>query len=308
LEHDSVTGALEAVRDPVVLPAPSFLARPPKLPVVYAVGETEPVGSLTALAVDGLKEISRRDLAGAGPCHLVVHPAGRHVLTAEYVSGSVSVHALEADGRIGEQTDHVRLEGSGPIQDRQETAHAHQVTIDPRDGSVRVADLGSDTVHRFALDTATGRLTRLDAMPQRKGNGPRHLADHPGGRTYVVNELAATVGLWDREEAVPTGTGTGNLPSEIAVSEDGRFLYVGNRGDDTLAVFEVGDGYDLTFLGETKTGGSWPRHFILEGRYVYVANQNSGTVTILERDTETGLLQSTDNVAEVPSASSLLVL
>jgi 6-phosphogluconolactonase len=312
LEHDH-DGALAARRDPVPLPAPSYLTPHPRLPVVYAVGETDPVGSVTALAVDdegGLAPMGEgRELAGSGPCHAVAHPDGHFLLTAEYISGSVSVHRLLADGTVGDRTDHVRFEGHGPVTDRQEAPHAHQVTIDPRDHAVRVVDLGSDTVHRFALDESTGLLRPLEPRPQHPGNGPRHLADHPSGWTYVTNELASTVSRWDLDEPVPSTwreSGGPNLPSGVEASPDGRFLYVGNRGRDTIAVFAVEEDGRLSYRDETPVRGRWPRQFALHDRWVYVACQYSGTVTVLDRRDDR--LSPTGVSAPAPGAACVLPL
>jgi 6-phosphogluconolactonase (cycloisomerase 2 family) len=70
-------------------------------------------------------------------------------------------------------------------------------------------------------------------------------------------------------------------PSEIAVSADGRFLYLANRGPDTIATFALADGVPQ-YLAEVPTGGRWPRHFALSGRFLYVANERSDTVVTLE--------------------------
>jgi 6-phosphogluconolactonase (cycloisomerase 2 family) len=84
--------------------------------------------------------------------------------------------------------------------------------------------------------------------------------------------------------AAAPDTGVRNYPGEIAVSPDGTHVYVSNRGTDTVGVFTVGrNGAKLKRVAAPSCGGVWPRHLALDaaGRWLYVANQRSGTVTWL---------------------------
>ena len=80
-------------------------------------------------------------------------------------------------------------------------------------------------------------------------------------------------------------------------------MYVSNRGDDSLAIFKVlGDG-GLERIDVVPTGGKFPRHFALTpcGNAVIVANQDSSTLTLFDRDIESGLIVATGDEYEVPS-------
>ena len=91
--------------------------------------------------------------------------------------------------------------------------------------------------------------------------------------------------------------------SEIKLSPDARFLYVSNRGDDSLAIFRVLDDGGLERSGLVPTGGRFPRHFAISpcGRAVIVANQDSGHIRVFDRDVATGDLTRTDEIHNIPA-------
>jgi 6-phosphogluconolactonase (cycloisomerase 2 family) len=286
----TVTGTVAGVRDA------SFLAFHDRF--LYTTNEGQ--GRVTALDRTTNTVLNTVSSGGAGPTHLSVHEDG-HLLTANYGSGSVAVHALNDDGSIGARTDLVQHQGA----DRD--PHAHQVLPDPAGEWVLAVDLGADSVYVYGL--ADGTLTLHQQLRLPAGAGPRHLAFHPSEPlVYVLGELRPeiTVATWENGtltpgQVIPTAR-AGNAPAEIAVSSDGRFVYASNRGDDTIAAFAV-NGDELTALGSTPTGGAWPRHFTLspDERRIYVSNQNSGTVTWLPRDPATGTLGGVEGAAALPS-------
>lgn len=297
----SPSGTLSAVADPSFLAARSG-------DLLYAVDENEDRVTAIALAGGAPRVLNSSGTGGSGPCHLAVHRAGGHLLTANYGSGSVAVHRLGADGSLGERTDLVQHTGSGPDPDRQSGPHAHMVLGDPRGAFVLAVDLGTDSVYTYRLDTATGRLAGVSTARTAAGAGPRHAAFHPGGRfLYVANELGdsltvcgydpdtGTVTPGDSLPTVPAGSrGTqANYPAEVAVSADGAFVYVSNRGHDSIARFQVAaGGARVELLDAVPSGGAYPRHIAMApgDAWLFAANQNSGTVAVFARDQATGAL------------------
>jgi 6-phosphogluconolactonase len=292
----------------VDLPAASFLVAHPDAPVLYAVSEVDE-GTVTALAIGSDRPpvpVSQAATGGAGPCHLAVTADGRHLLCANYDSGSVAVFALGADGALGPRTDLVQHHGSGPDPARQDGPHAHHVSV--RGTRVTAVDLGTDTLYGYRLNpdgtlSATGTVNAT--------GGPRHLAAAPTGLVYVADELSSTVSVYRDGERIhrrpatlvePAGR---NYPSEIALSSDGRYLRVANRGNDTIATFAV-DGDGLTAVDEVASGGAWPRHFTVDGDRLLVANQYAGVVAELRIDPATGRSHPTGTACEVPAPACVL--
>ena len=302
LRRDPATGDLTRLGVVARTPSPSFLAQHPNLPVLYAVNELD-AGTVSAFAVAddaALTPLAVQSTGGAAPCHLAVSADARHLLVANYSSGDVSVHPLDADGVPGEGSDLLDLEGQGPVADRQEAPHAHMVAPDPNGPEVLIADLGSDRVWRARLDSVSGRLILAGAaVVAAPGTGPRHLRYSIDGALLLVGELAGNLN-WYRPDTSDgslrlAGSETSsadkvNFPSELTTGRDGRFVYVANRGPDTVSVFawEPDGG---TLIAEVATGGEWPRHLALFGDHLYVANERSQNVTVFRIDRETGIPQ-----------------
>jgi 6-phosphogluconolactonase (cycloisomerase 2 family) len=309
VRRDPRTGQLTMRGLVAATPSPSFLARHPTLPVLYAVNEL-PEGAVSAwaLGTDGsVATLGSRPTGGGHPCHLAVTPDGGYVVSANYASGSVAVHPLDATGAPGERTGLAVHEGSGPVADRQEAAHAHMVR--PEGSTVLAVDLGADRVFRHRIG-AGGELTEAaPAVEMPAGTGPRHLTRHPDGRYYLASELEPTVTVFgpdfdERYRVATTARPVRAEPAEIAIAPDGRFLYVANRGPNTITVFEITAGAP-GFLAEVPAGGVWPRHFAIVGEHLYVANERSHNVAVFRLDPDTGVPEQTGSL-EAPSPTCVL--
>ena len=270
--------------------------------VLYTTNELSS-GTMTALKVNGSSQpkiLNRQPTEGGSPAHASVHPSGKYLMAANYDSGSVAILPIKSDGSLRPLTDlvtHAGGTGGDP--------HAHQILVDPSGKWVVSVDLGTDSVYIYTLDLGTGKLSLHDQVVLTKGDGPRHLVFHPNGtHGFLATEDSSQViaFTWDSGAGKLTpgqivgttepGAVTPNYPGEIALSKDAKFLYVSNRGDNSIATFAVSpDGSTVTLLNTTSCGGDWPRHFALDPteHWFVVANQNSGTVTWLPRDQNTGL-------------------
>ncbi|MBT2508381.1 lactonase family protein [Streptomyces sp. ISL-98] len=313
----TVLGATGAVADP------SYLALAPGGSVLYAVSETED-GAVAAFDVtgDGAPQPVGKPVpvGAAAPTHLAL-TAG-HLVTANYGSGSVTVLPVGADGAPEAATGVLHHRGNGPDEDRQAGPHAHQVLPDPTGRWVLSVDLGTDSVRVCQLTTPIGTLRVHTETALRPGSGPRHLAFHPdGGHAYVLNELEPTVTVcrWDAESGVlvplaeaplvPPGTEGATYPSEAVVAHDGRFLWVANRGHDSIAVLALdAAGARAELVTTVECGGHWPRDLTADpsGRRLYVSNERSGDVTWFDIDQETGIPRRAGSV-EAPAASCVVI-
>ncbi len=284
-------------------PQPSYLALSADRRTLYAANEQQS-GKVSAFAVGPAGELTglgSRSSKGADPCYVHVHPDGQHLLTANYSSGTVAVHPIRPGGALGEASDVVKHTGSGPDPERQEGPHAHKVLTDVAGQFVHAVDLGADAVFTYRL--SAGKLAAAGTLRLPPGSGPRHLSFHPSGAVaYVANELKSTLavlrydaarGAFTPSQTLPTAPrgDVRNSPSEVVVSHDGRFVYVANRGHDSIAIFAV-DGDRVTARGTVPCGGKVPRHIALsgDGRFLYVANQLSNQVVTLRVDPGSGAL------------------
>jgi len=197
-----------------------------------------------------------------------------------------------------------------------------------------VIDLGVDQILQYQVDTLTGKLRKTGAVQLTPHLGPRHIVFHPNVKTaYLVNELQSSVSVFKYnpkemvgvEPILEKSTDKGatlqlvqtlsTLPSayennmslnehgvwkaashssEIRLHPSGKFLYIGNRGHDSVAVFSVEENSTglLTLVDVVKSGGKCPRNFNFSstGRHLLVGNQDSNNVTLFGINQKTGSL------------------
>ncbi len=312
---------------------PSFLALDPSKRFLFAVNEHrehagEGHGHAASYAIDqdsgDLSFLSRQSTLGGEPCHLTTDPSGRCLIVVNHEHGSVAVLPVDADGRLQPATHLEQHVGSGPGP-TQQGPHAHFVTYDPPLERILVADKGIDKVMVYRLDVEAGQLLPADppSAPLHSGAAPRHIAFHPNGRFVYVNgeaDMTVTAFTYDGETGVmeellhlstlPVGAaGERFSTAQILVHPSGRYVYVSNRGHDSIAVFAIDEQTGrLTPAGHASTLGNTPRNFAFDpsGTFLYAANQNSDTIVHFRVDRETGQLTPTGDVTEVGSPVCIL--
>ncbi|MGK5547991.1 lactonase family protein, partial [Streptomyces sp. URMC 127] len=319
--YDRRTGLITAAEVIEGVADPSYLALHPRGHTLYAVNEQQD-GTVTAIRLADRRILGAWSTGGGLPCHVSVHPSGRWLLTANYLSGSVAVHPIDATGGLAEPAD-VVAHLVPPPAPGQESAHAHQIVTSPDGRFVLAVDLGNDTVYTYRLDPTTGRLTRIAYVSLAPGAGPRHLTFHPRGKyAYVANELDNTVVVCAYDPATgdlspgpahPTGSGTSgsvNRPAQLLVGKSGRFAYLANRGHNSIARYAVeSSGARLRLLNTVPVRGDFPRHmaFSPDERLLFAANQRSGSVTVFRADPGSGRLTPSGAPYRAPGAACVLV-
>lgn len=305
---------------------PSFLALHPNKQWLYAVSEVEATdgkkgGGVTAFRINTsngtLSKINSQLTGGGTPCHLSLDRTGKCVMVANYSGGSVNALPIKEDGSLGEATSFVQHTGKSIDKQRQEAPHAHSINVSPDNRFALVADLGTDEIRIYRLEVAKARLTPHQTVRTPAGGGPRHLVFHPNGRhVYVNNEMTSSVTAYSYDEArfdaitgmlkqldtVSTQPGEvkGNSTAEVKVHPSGKYLYVSNRGHDSIALFAVKENGKLEPLGHVSTGGKTPRNFNLCGDFLLVANQDTGNVVVFKIDDKTGGLTPTGCSINIP--------
>ncbi len=326
LRFDTSSGKLTAIGPVGAGPRSTWVTTNPRLPVVYAVDDDNSrEGSVTAFAVDresgALTKVSEVATGGSGTTNLSLDLPSMTLLAANYGGGSVSSVVINHDGSLGARTSTVKETGSGPNR-RQASAHAHNAVVDPSGRYALVPDLGADRVFVYEFDRATHALTPADGASAQQfvlppGSGPRHIAFGASGKyAYLLTELSAQVMVlrWDSAKAQLTLEQTVEITSpdfqgvksgaEIAVSRDGRFVYVENRAENTIVVYRVdADSGELTQVQRTSSGGEKPWGFAIDasGKWLLVANQRSGKVNVFSIDTASGMVADTGQSADVPT-------
>ncbi|MFM0636348.1 lactonase family protein [Paraburkholderia metrosideri] len=330
LRFDTSTGKLTVIGPVVEGPKSTWIAAHPRLPILYSVDDDNTrEGSVTAYAVDrgtgALTRLNEVATRGSGTTNLGLDTPSMTLLAANYGGGSVSSIAVNRDGSLGSLVSTIKETGSGPNR-RQASAHAHSAIVDPSGRYALVPDLGADRVFVYGFDRATHSLSPDDGTDPRSfivppGSGPRHLAFGSNGQyVYLLTELTAEIMVlrWDASQgrltlvqSVPTssqnfqGVKGG---AEVAVSHDGRFVYVEDRGENALVVYRISsDSGELSLVQRTSSGGERPWGFAIDpsGKWMLVANQRSGKVNVFSIDPTSGMVSDTGQSVGVPTPVSI---
>ncbi len=260
--------------------------------VVSSNYEGEFTGCINQIAYNekGMQILKRLPTNGNSPCHIALTENGSFLVTANYRSGSVTIMSLNK-GSLSETIQTVVHEGKGVHPQRQEQPHVHQIsTIPTLPHCFCAADLGTDALVVYEQDTVSGQVKERYRIHLPAGEGPRHVAFSEDGAGYVVTELGNKVfpvHFLETEGFVDTGVSTllnpdvENTAAAITV-RDGS-IYVSNRGEDTIAVFNP---KPLEKNRSIRTVGRGPRDFCLlpEKDRILAACQGDG-LYLLDGDT-----------------------
>jgi len=318
---------------------PSWIALNPAHSMLYAVSEVDDFGdnhsgSVSSFAIDAasgaLTRIGTVSSGGANPAHMSVHPSGKYVFVGNYTGGSVAVFPVNADGSLAEPSD--MQHPTGPLHAASAAldpkgqfgisdhagSHIHMVQSDPRGEFVIANDAGLDQTLIWRLDQNRGRLspaaTAIVDAPA--GSAPRHFAFHPNGRifynlhehdgqlvVYGYDPATGALSLRQSQSALPKGFAGSNLSSELLVSPDGRFVYVGNRLHDSIMIFRVDKDGTLACVGDEWVRADYPRSMVIDpsGTLLFSCNQKGDSITSFRISPSTGELRFTGRYQPVGS-------
>ncbi len=336
LSVDPETGELGEPELAAEAERPSFLALPAGGDRLYAVSELFGGGKadgLLAFRVEDGGDLARLNArptaagdAKAGACHVAVNAAGTVAIAANYGGGSVASFPIAEDGALGRGHYYEHTHASGANENRQTEPHVHSATFSPDGRFAVVADLGGDRLYVYRVNETDGSLEPHDPpfTELKPGGGPRHFAFHPDGkRAYAGLEMTCEIaGLtWDADAGTLTVAGYHDtLPAganrvsastaEVLVHPSGRFVYISNRGHDSVAVFRVGDGADLSRVEVEPAGVKIPRGMGLTpgGRFLLTGGQKGGGVASFAIDPATGTLTPTGSSVDIDAAVCIRTL
>ena len=244
--------------------------------------------------------------AGADPAQLSTDRTGKYLLTAYYVAAKVTVHTIGPKGELNEKADQTIA-----TDDK-----AHAIMADATNRFVFVPHTGPNAIFQFAFDAKTGRLTpaKPAKIVTKKDTDPRHLVFHPTKEiAYVGNEQGGSVTSYTFEggklkptqtlSTLPTDFRGSNATAEIRIHPTGKFLYVANRGHESIAMFAIDGSGKLSSLGQEPTEKN-PRSFDIDpsGKFLFAAGESSGKLACYRIDAKTGKLTrfATLNVGKTP--------
>lgn len=211
---------------------------------------------------------------GVVACHLEV--SDDNIYAVNYVSGSV----IKLPDTL------VTHSGHGLHKVRQAAPHTHFVHASPDGKYILVTDLGLDKIFVYDKDL---KLVSEVSVPS--GHGPRHLAFSSDGKiVYCVNELGSSVSILSYSDgklnlkntisALPKDFSGENISAAIRIKDN--YLYVSNRGHNSISVFEIKDSYNIVLKECVDCGGNSPRDFNIIDDVLICTNEKSDNVTVFK--------------------------
>jgi len=255
---------------------PSFVAIDRSFRYLYAVNEVseyegKPGGYVSAFAINSISKelffLNQQPTQGADPCHLTVDSKRKTLLVANYTGGNITVLPIRPNGSLAPASDLKQHEGSG-IKEQQKGPHAHCIILDRFERHAVAADLGIDKVMVYRFNRAAGKLfpAKQPFVELPRGAGPRHLAFHPTG----------------------------------------KYLYVINELDSSMAAFKYNElNGTLTHIDTVSTlpgdfsGPSFCAdvHVSPSGRFLYGSNRGHNSIVVFEIDPRRGKLKLVEHVS-----------
>ena len=267
-----------------------------------------------------LRPVGRASTGGSRPGRVTIDGTGKFILISNRGNASVGVVALKSTGQLG--GPELFAAGTG----------AYGLSLHPSNTLLFVANSKAGTVSQMAFNAGTGGLTAKPGGPAGlpAGSGPRQVSCHPGGRwVYVLNETNSTVSVHTFDDLMGTITplafqivSTLDTPAGVAprksahatdmvVASAGHFVYVLNRGDDSLVTFAVDrEPGGLSFANRTPSGGGGAANLALDpgGAFLFVTSAGSRQISTFRLDPDSGTPTLTDNTRVGGAPTALTVL
>jgi 6-phosphogluconolactonase len=278
---------------------------------------------------------------GAFPAYICIDATGSRVVTANhgsydsviktiqrgaqveletvYDDGVIAMFPVAQSGALEPASDVSVLEtGHGPGGFLQGSCHPHSVNFDPGNRYLLACDKGADRIYVYRFDHVSHTLGTRQIFSAAPGTAPRHSAFHPRlPYVFIINELEASLTSFlfdaktgeirsiDTVATIPSGLqsrGLKNMPADIRIHPNGKFVYGSTRGNNSIAVFKLDEATGkLTTVDIVPSGGLTPRAFNFEpsGKYLFAANQESNNIVTFAVDAATGEITQTGAKVEI---------
>ena len=309
---------------------PSYLIPSSDGKFVYAVSEFgEDRAAVNAFAFDRTKGTFRflnsQKTLGADPCYLLTD--GKHVVTANYSGGSISIFSIAKDGTLLPVDSVIAFKGNGADKVRQEKPHLHCVQISPEGNYLFANDLGTDQIHKFSIHPAANKNDLICQNDQNELNNENSLENQH--KQKELNDQNSQKGLKDQKNLevqkdldneknmddqkvqkelndqkrafIQKGSTAafklkpGSGPRHLTFSPNGHFAYIINELSGTVVAFSYNEG-DLkeiqTIAADTVGGrGSADIHISPDGKFLYASNRlKADGIAIFSIDPASGQL------------------
>jgi len=232
---------------------------------------------LLAMSLCGLTACTTRSVTSAPITSAVLYLATQGNTSIQAYSAALSSGSVSAVGNL-------LPTGSMPLA----------IAVTPSLKVLFLDNNESRTISAYTIN-ADGTLSTANATAGNTGVMPMGMALDPGGKfLFVANQGSSSISAYSINGSTLTevpgspfttiqpGTTVATLPTAVAVSASGNFLYVANNFTNTVSAFRIGPSGGLTALPASPyTVGLAPSGLgtVPSGAFLYVANSGSNNVS-----------------------------
>ena len=327
-ETDYSTGIWKHLQTVEGLENPSYLCMDKTRQFLYTVhGDLRKASALKINHETGTLELLNTvEIDGQNPVYLLPDKTNQYILIACLGTENIVAVKRNTDGRLAEVAYNYHLPGA----EEGNNTCPHQIFYDRDEKYLIVSAKGGrdiktgakSGINVFTFSPESG-FTPVYTLGGRNLDECRHVAVHPNNRfVYQVNERRNVVlscllnnetgelKPFQTSQTLPDNCADPKLilASGIDITKDGKYVYVSNRGHDSVALFEVNPiSGKLSSLGFVPSMGSFPRFLGLdpESRFLYVANERSDNIVQYEVQ-KNGQLVNTNQIIKAGSPVCIL--
>ncbi len=273
MKLDPETGDMRMVEKVPAGPNVKHMALSPDHRFLYASVRSEPFSVITYLInseTGNLTQLSKESLPH-NMAYISVDQTGRFLLSVSYTDAKIAVNPIGFNGFV--QSEPVQVISTGP--------NPHSILVDQSNRFVYAPHLGNAQIKQFLFDESTGVLTPNDpaVVYTKDGSGPRHFDFSPNNRfVYVSNEMDGMVYSYKIDNR------TGILTEFQRISAIPPNI--------SLEPSTPAAGYGAPEMedGEVTTIGVADIHITPDGRWLYVSERVTSTITAFAVDRHSGNL------------------
>jgi 6-phosphogluconolactonase len=257
------TGKLTMVEKVSAGPNVMHMAISPDHRFLYASIRSEPfsVISYSINSETGKLTYLSKELLPDNMVYISVDQTGHFLLSVSYTGAKIAVNPIKSNGFVHGEPIQVIPTGPKP----------HSILVDSSNQFVYVPHLGNDQIKQFLFNASSGVLTLNDpgVVYTKDGSGPRHFVFSPNNNfLYVSNELDGTV--YSYEINNETGILTEIQKISVFPPHAMNNELSSDNEDTTIKVADI--------------------HITLDGKWLYVSERATSTITAFSVDDNTGKL------------------
>jgi 6-phosphogluconolactonase len=291
-------------------PNPSYLALHPTQPILYCANETTS-GGVTSFSIGPENQLTNPTefkITGGGPCFLSLNPYGSQIFTASYGTGD-----FNAFNTSGPSLWHHNNNSA-----EQKDSHAHCIKLHPTLPFAYATDLGRNQILTWIIRDGIPQAMQTHTF---QAGSPRHFVFSKSGKTLYVNSehnstitalhINSATGALTEFQTLTTldpKNETKNSTAEILLNPTGHFLYVSNRGQNSIATYKVKPDESLEGPTLTPTEAETIRGLAIDptGNFLLAAGQQNNIITSLKINSKTGIPTPTNHKISISKPVHML--